>query len=375
MKVELAATRDYLQALLSEHQVTTDDLAAANGELVAANEELQSTNEELQSAKEELQSTNEELTTVNDQIRHRNLELDQIASDLVNVLSSVEIPVVIVDLELRVRRFTPTAQEHRELHRDRRRPPHRRPQAQTANRRPHEQDREVLDGLSPKEWEVQREDGHWYRLQIRPYHTSDHRLDGAVLSFVDVDALKRVLAEAEGARDYAQSIVDTVTAALVVLDSDLRVVSANEAFYQTFRLSAGAAEGRLLAEFGAALWGESALGRALESAGREQKRFSELEVATELPELGHRVFSLSGRPILPHEGASLVLLTIDDVTELRALEAERAQLLSSEKEARLRGRAGDPRQRPVSGHALARTANATQHHPDVRAAAQAHRPR
>jgi two-component system CheB/CheR fusion protein len=114
----------------------------------------------------------------------------------------------------------------------------------------------------------------------------------------------------------------------------LRVVSANETFYQTFRLSAGAAEGKLLEEFGAPLWGEPALGRALEGAGREQKRFSALEVTTELPERGHRVFSLSGRPILPHEGACLVLLTIDDVTELRMLEAERAQLLASEKQAR-----------------------------------------
>jgi two-component system CheB/CheR fusion protein len=335
MRVELAATRDYLQSLLSEHQVTTDDLAAANGELIAANEELQSTNEELQSAKEELQSTNEELTTVNDQIRHRNLELDQIASDLVNVLSSVEIPVVIVDLELRVRRFTPTARSIGSfIAADVGRP------IDDLKLRLRVDDLtskigEVIEGLSPKEWEVQREDGHWYRLQIRPYHTSDHRLDGAVLSFVDVDALKRVLADAEGARDYAQSIVDTVTAALVVLDSHLRVVSANEAFYETFRLSAGAAEGKLLTEFGAALWGEPALRRALEEAGQLQKRFSALEVTTELPERGHRVFSLSGRPIPAYEGTCLVLLTIDDVTELRVLEAERAQLLSSEKQARL----------------------------------------
>ncbi len=92
-------------------RATTDELAATNEELVAANEELQSTNEELQSAKEELQSTNEELSTVNDQLRNRNQELDQVASDLVNVLASVEIPVIIVDLELRVRRFTPTVSD------------------------------------------------------------------------------------------------------------------------------------------------------------------------------------------------------------------------------------------------------------------------
>ncbi|HLT39742.1 MAG TPA: CheR family methyltransferase, partial [Enhygromyxa sp.] len=111
LKAELVATKDYLQSLISEHQATTDDLAAMNEEMVATNEELQSTNEELQSAKEELQSTNEELSTVNDQLRSRNQDLDQTASDLENVLSSVEIPVIIVDLKLRVRRFTPTVSD------------------------------------------------------------------------------------------------------------------------------------------------------------------------------------------------------------------------------------------------------------------------
>lgn len=97
LRADLVATKDYLQSLIAENQVTTDDLAAANEEMLAANEELQSTNEELQSAKEELQSTNEELSTVNDQLRNRNRELDQVAGDLVNVLSSVDIPVIIVD--------------------------------------------------------------------------------------------------------------------------------------------------------------------------------------------------------------------------------------------------------------------------------------
>ena len=77
--------------------------------MIASNEELQSTNEELQSAKEELQSTNEELTTVNDELRNRNQQLDLVANDLVNVLESVQIPVIMVDQALRIRRFTPTA--------------------------------------------------------------------------------------------------------------------------------------------------------------------------------------------------------------------------------------------------------------------------
>ena len=73
----------------------------------------------------------------------------------------------------------------------------------------------AIDGLAPKEWEVQDQEGRWFRMQIRPYRTTDNRLDGAVLSFVDVDALKHALKDTESARDYARSIVETVTSALV----------------------------------------------------------------------------------------------------------------------------------------------------------------
>ena len=78
-------------------------------------------------------------------------------------------------------------------------------------------------------------------MQIRPYHTSEKKLDGAVLAFVDVDALRRAIQEAESARDYARSIVETVRSALMVLDAEQRVVSANTAFYDAFSLSPKAA--------------------------------------------------------------------------------------------------------------------------------------
>ena len=99
LREELAATKQYLEALIDQHQTSGDELATLNEELTAANEELQSTNEELESAKEELQSANEELTTLNDELRSRNSDLDQLANDLSNVLEAVEIPIVIVDAE------------------------------------------------------------------------------------------------------------------------------------------------------------------------------------------------------------------------------------------------------------------------------------
>ena len=105
------ALREYLQSVIEEQESTNEELKSANEEILSANEELQSTNEELQTAKEEAQSANEELATVNDELRHRNFELARVNDDLVNVLSGVNIPIVMVSRDLRIRRFTPLAEK------------------------------------------------------------------------------------------------------------------------------------------------------------------------------------------------------------------------------------------------------------------------
>src|SRR5207302_2073865 len=111
LQQELSALRGYLQSVIEEHESTNEELKSANEEILSTNEELQSTNEELQTAKEEAQSANEELATVNDELRHRNAELARVNNDLVNVLSGVSIPIVMVGRDLRVRRFTPLAEK------------------------------------------------------------------------------------------------------------------------------------------------------------------------------------------------------------------------------------------------------------------------
>src|SRR5262249_60347924 len=93
-----------------ELEAANEELQSANEEVLSSNEELQSTNEELDTAKEELQSTNEELNTVNEELNARNEELSRVNSDLVNLLASVQIAIVIVASNLRIRRFTPMAE-------------------------------------------------------------------------------------------------------------------------------------------------------------------------------------------------------------------------------------------------------------------------
>ncbi len=199
LKQELVATRQYLQSIIEEQEATNEELQSANEEILSSNEELQSINEELETAKEELQSTNEELTTVNEELQNRNAELSQTNDDLNNLLASVNIPIVMLGADLRIRRFTPMAGRVLRL-------------IPTDLGRPITDLRatiqlpdlgsiigDVISAVTPRETEVQDQDGHWYSLSIRPYRTSDNRIDGAVLALLDIDTIKRGLQRTESA--------------------------------------------------------------------------------------------------------------------------------------------------------------------------------
>jgi two-component system CheB/CheR fusion protein len=325
LRTELAATRDYLQAITDEHQDTAEELGAANEELIASNEELQSTNEELQSAKEELQSTNEELTTLNEELNNRNQQLDLIANDLVNLLESVRIPVIMVDESLRIRRFTPTAREISSLL-----PGDIGRSIDDIRLRVKVDDlvdkiRETIEFVVPKEYEVQGLDGRWFRLHIRPYRTVEGRLDGAVLSFLDVNVLKSALQDAEHARDYANSIVETVPMSLVVLDGSLRIVSANSPFCQTFVVQGSVTEHPKFFEIGTGAFDLPPLRDAIEQSLATRSPFRALEVESVFPAGGRRDLVIAGCPIGAGNGSPMLLLAVEDITERRLLEASEKQ--------------------------------------------------
>lgn len=195
--------------------------------------------------------------------------------------------------------------------------------------------RHVIDGNSSTDSEVQRHDGYCFRMQIRPYYTTDRRLDGAVVAFIDIDVLKKARQDAEIARDYARSVVEAVSTALVVLDADLRVVSTNKVFSQSFATPSGKADGGSLFDLCPALREPMSLSPVIEESIRKHVEFSDLEVTAEFGNLGRKILRLVGRPIAWLGDESMMLLGIEDVTNLRLLEAERAMLLASEKQARL----------------------------------------
>lgn len=188
---ELAATRDYLQSVIEQQDAVNEELQSANEEVQSGNEELQSINEELETSKEEIQSTNEELTTVNEELRLRNEELNRANSDLNNLFSSAHIAIVMVSPDQRIRRFTPLAEKLFNLiASDVGRPFSHIKLDLNIDDLPHILG-EVIDSASVREMEVRDSQGRWYFLRIRPYRALDNRVDGAVISLVDIDAVKQ----------------------------------------------------------------------------------------------------------------------------------------------------------------------------------------
>jgi two-component system, chemotaxis family, CheB/CheR fusion protein len=321
LEQDLAATRQYLQAIIEE-------LRSANEEAQSTNEELQSTNEELQTAKEEMQSSNEELSTLNSEMQSRNLELAQVNDDLKNLLSSMNMPVIIVGHDLRLRRFTPAAETV--LHvipTDVGRPiSDLQPRISVANLE--KILRQVLDSLMPYEAEVQDEKGNAYVLRVSPYRAYGNRIEGAVLQLLDVGELKRTLEDARHARDYAQGIVDTVREPLVVFDDSLIARDANRSFYQYFRTGRSEIIGRNITEIlpwdlGKKL--EELLGVLVKTGTAVQDQ----ELDQYVEGKGPRTLVINALR-MPMGGVTQVLVAFEDVTERKqAVEARYRRLFES----------------------------------------------
>ncbi len=192
LRRQLAASKESLQAIIEEQEATNEELKSANEEIESSNEELQSTNEELETAKEELQSTNEELTTLNEELSNRNLEMMQMNSDLNNLLASIQLPIVMVDNNLIVRRVTPAARNpFNILQSDVGRP--------ISDFKPNfnvgdleKLLREVIDTLQTRQSTVRDNDGRKYSLRVRPYRTADNKIDGAVMTLVNINGKESI---------------------------------------------------------------------------------------------------------------------------------------------------------------------------------------
>jgi two-component system, chemotaxis family, CheB/CheR fusion protein len=231
----LLEARASLQGTLDELQTSNEELKSSNEELQSTNEELQSTNEELETAKEEMSALNEELQTLNAELQTNVDELAQVNDDMQNLLNSTDIATLFLDRELRIKRFTDQARRViRLLGTDVGRPIE---DLVSQVRYPTltEDARRVLNTLSPHEAEVPTLDGHWFWVRMLPYRTAQNTIDGVVITFVDIDRLKRAELSAASS-SFAESIIQTVREPLIVLDHSLRIVRANRAFSRLLAL-------------------------------------------------------------------------------------------------------------------------------------------
>ena len=239
-----------MDEVIRAQETANEELQSANEEILSRNEELQSINEEMETAKEELQSSNEELTTLNDELEHRHSELSQLNSDLTNLFTSLEIPVLILGRDLRIRRFSPAAESLFNLMpSDIGRPvSDMRFSATIPELR--SDSAAMMDSGKRSERQIQDANGNTYSLRIHPYRVAAGKIDGAVVALVDTSALQRASDAIQDARRYAEAIIEAVQESLVVLDSDLRVVTANHSFYKTFQVAPKATEGAFIYDLG-----------------------------------------------------------------------------------------------------------------------------
>jgi two-component system CheB/CheR fusion protein len=315
LREELVLTQKSLQSIIEDQNSSNEELQSANEEVMSSNEELQSTNEELETAKEELQSTNEELTTLNDELTARNDELDQLSNDFINLLGNANVSIVMVGMDLRIRRFTPMAEKLLKLI--------------TADigrsltdinlgfqiEKLEDKISQVIKKLETVELETQDRDGHWYSVRIRPYQTADNKIDGAVLVFVNIDEVKSRGKIARAADIYSEGIIQTVRDPLVVLDGRLNVEKANQAFYDVFKVSARDTVGQSFYDLGNRQWDIPELRNLLENVLPNKQEVSDFRVTHTFPAVGTKSLVLHART-LEWEGQKkmLILITLHDLT-------------------------------------------------------------
>ncbi|HVR70690.1 MAG TPA: chemotaxis protein CheB [Vicinamibacteria bacterium] len=342
LEQKLAETSQYLHTVLREHDTALEELQSTNEEALSSNEELQSVNEELQTAQQEIQSANEELATLNQELQDRNTQLGHLNDDLLNLLGSVNIPIVMVGKDLHLRRFTPAAETLFSLMAsDIGRPLG---DVRTYLEVPdlEREVRSVIENVRVSEREVQDRDGRFYVMRIWPYRAREDTIDGAVVVLMDVDALRRGAEEVQHALDRATAIVATVREPLLILDGELKVEQANRAFHETFQVGPAEIRGLALQELGGGEWNRPELLAALSEALATDTAFEDFEVEHEFPALGRRTMVLNARRLAREPGGTdRLLLAIEDRTEIKRAQEGREALLTLEHSARERAETAD----------------------------------
>ncbi len=264
LEEELIRLKAQMRVTIEQYEVQAEEAKAANEELQAMNEELRSTAEELETSQEELQSLNEELQTVNQELKVKIDEISHANNDMRNLMSSTEIGTIFVDRSLRVKLFTPRIRDIFNLiPADVGRPLLDINSKLTATELGADLER-VLERLNTIEREVETRDGHWHLMRLLPYRTAEDRIDGVVVTFLDITERKNAEAELQRSREalehrvtertaelreataMLQAIVYSSPLAILAIDQQRNVITWNGAAERMFGLKAEAVVGKPL---------------------------------------------------------------------------------------------------------------------------------
>jgi two-component system, chemotaxis family, CheB/CheR fusion protein len=325
---ELEQAQQRLRTMREESEASNEELRAANEELQSINEEYRSTSEELETSKEELQSINEELQTVNSELKLKLEAVSRAHNDLQNLMAATDFGTLFLDTGLRIKRFTDRVTDlFRITPAD-----EGRPITDFAHQLEYDDlvkdARTVLSDLTPIRREIRGRDGRWYDVRARPYRTVEDRIDGVVITFVDITERRNVedaLRESEGLLEQQRRLVALSHDPMFIWDFDDGIVEWNRGSEELYGYSREEMLGKSKEEI---------LATAVPRSSFADLKIRLIEDGRWTGELMHR--SKDGRELVVEArlqlesfgGRRLVLESTRDATERKRWETRQRLLLS-----------------------------------------------
>jgi two-component system CheB/CheR fusion protein len=327
LREELELTRERLRTTREESEAATEELRAANEELQSTNEEYRSTSEELETNREELQSINEELQTVNGELKLKLEAVSRGHNDLENLMAATDFGTLFLDAGLRIKRFTRQVTSLISITPN----DEGRPISDFALQLDYDgfvaDLKAVLGDLAPIRREIRGSDKHWYDIRMRPYRTSDDRIEGIVITFVDITDRLRVeqaLRDSEHALRQDKRLVELSHDPIFMWDIDAGIVEWNRGSEELYGYSRSEALGQRK---------EALLRTAVPGSSFAALRTRLLEAGTWSGEVKHytkdgRELTVETRIVLDRLGdRRLALESTRDVTERNTFDRRQELLL------------------------------------------------
>ena len=223
----LQHTREEIQSTLEEMQTSQEELKSTNEELQSTNEELQSTNEELTTSKEEMQSLNEELQTVNAELQSKVDEFSRVNNDMKNLLNSTDIATLFLDKELNIRRFTNQATKIFKLIKSDIGRPFTDQVSDLTYPELASDATEVLRTLVFIQKQIPTKDGRWFFIRIMPYRTLDDRIEGLVITFINISDLKQTEVKLRETERMNRLLLNSFPNVIIALSTDRKILEFN----------------------------------------------------------------------------------------------------------------------------------------------------